>query len=369
MKRKNSSFAKKILLYLGIIIGIIVLVVAGIFIYRLIVGNTKSYTELEKMMENSAKNYFQKFDTLLPINIEEEISVSDSQLVEAEFMKPLSKYTKKGVTCTGEVRVRKVNDNSFSYRGYLDCGKDYVTIELFSKLIEDGQKFKNDRSGLYQMDTEYVYRGDNPNNYLKFAGKNWRIVKITEDNKIMIIQIGKTDNVVWDDRYNTEYGNSNGINDYSVSRIRSTLEKMYNDSKYLSANDITKLSPYSLCIGKRSRFDSYEDIGIECSERYDNQYIGLLPLSDYIRASLDENCKGYDSAASCSNYNYFSLYEDAWWTITGNKNASNRVFKIDRSVQNVLASTMGRIRPVLMLNQDVMYKSGTGTQDNPYTIR
>ena len=49
----------------------------------------------------------------------------------------------------------------------------------------------------------------------------------------------------------------------------------------------------------------YNDGSIEKSSLLEKQYIGLLPLYDYINASIDTNCNSA-LTESCTNYNYLN---------------------------------------------------------------
>ena len=89
-------------------------------------------------------------------------------------------------------------------------------------------------------------------------------------------------------------------------RFKQTFQKKYD--KHLNS-----LTTYTLCIGKRNDLDTSKDGSIECSSPLENQYIGLLPLYDYMNASLDSICLNANSK-ECQNYNYLTIlidYEDS----------------------------------------------------------
>ena len=44
------------------------------------------------------------------------------------------------------------------------------------------------------------------------------------------------DEIVWDNRYNIDVKSSEGINDFAVSRMKDSLEELYNDNKELFSN-------------------------------------------------------------------------------------------------------------------------------------
>lgn len=96
---------------------------------------------------------------------------------------------------------------------------------------------------------------------------------------------------------------------------------------------------------------------------------GLLTLSEYMTASLDSNCTKATSK-TCTNYNYLSKVKD-WWLATANKDDDITVFKINYNglIVSESASNYSIVRPVVYLNNKVLYKSGNGTLKKPYKIK
>lgn len=367
-KKKNPLY-KKILLYAGIVVGAIVLIITVIFLVRLIVGTSIPYPKIEEKMEEAAREYFSIHTYLLPEEIGGEATVNISELITAELIDPLDKMLKKGVTCEANVIVSKLDQDSYAYTPYLDCGEHYYSRELYKKMLEDHPVVTNGK-GLYQMGTDYVFRGEVTSNYVDFAGKLWRAVKVTNQNYVELIQIGISEEKVWDNRFNVIENDYSGINEYYLSRIFEYLEKLYQDEKFLSSKDKEKIVNTSLCVGKRSRQDAVNDGSIECSARMENQPLGLLPLFDYINASLDPTChKQMDT--QCLNYNYMANYREDWWLLTANSQITNRAYRIEDNgrISNSITNREARVRPVLYLSNRVMISGGDGTKDNPYKVR
>ena len=138
------------------------------------------------------------------------------------------------VTCTATVIVSYAG-GEYRYTPLLNCGDKYKTITLTSYIKDNEQKVFNG-SGLYDLNGELVYRGENPNNYVEFANKEWRIVKITNDQVVLILN-EKNERVVWDDRFNANRNNNDGINNFSVSRIKDSLTSLYNNEKFFNKNN------------------------------------------------------------------------------------------------------------------------------------
>jgi len=369
VNKDKNTLLKRILVYTGVLLGIIALIIAIIFIVKLILGSAIAYEEIENKMENAAKEYYGIHNYLLPSEVGEEATVNIQELVNAELIDPLDEMVKKGVVCQADVIVSKTSLDQYDYTAYLDCGEDYYSRELYKKMLEDNEVVTNG-NGLYQINGNYVYRGEYVDNYVSFAGYDWRAIKITNQNYVQLIQIGETEELVWDDRYNASEKDYSGFNEFYLSRAYEYLTDLYSDEEFLSDEAKAKIVNTDLCVGKRSRQDSVNDGSIECSKKLENQPLGLLPLYDYIVASLDQNCsKQIDT--QCLNYNYLANYRDDFWLITANSGVSNRAYRIEYGgrISNSLTNIEARIRPVIYLNNRVMISGGNGTKENPYKVR
>ena len=98
--------------------------------------------------------------------------------------------------------------------------------------------------------------------------------------------------------------------------------------------------------------------------------IGLLTASDYINASIDVNCKNTVSK-SCQNYNYLKIKNTAWWLGTAPSFDTNDVYYVNENGYLLYsnASSLNIIRPTVMLNNNVMIRSGKGTESDPFILK
>lgn len=368
MKEKLEKIDKKIWIMGGsFLILIIAIIFGGAFIYNNLFFK-RSYEEVENIMIQASKNYLAKTPEKLPQNINDSISIPVSNLIDAEEMNTIESYLKEEEnSCSGEVKVTNINQK-YRYVAFIDCGKDKKTIK-FIDYIKENVKTTENGNGLYNLNNELVYRGDNVNNYIKFSGKTYRIVKFSEDHPVIIFT-EKTDSTTWDDRYNVEKKDNSGINDYSVSRIREHLNNLYKGTTLVAEEDKLLVAAHNVGIGKRNSDDTDKTGYLENSVIIENQYISLLQMNDYLNASTDTNCTNTTSP-SCINYNYLSKYKYNWWTATASSLNSYRVFRIGAksNASVTLANSNGYVRPVLYLAKDAIYVSGDGTSENPYIIK
>lgn len=371
----NNDFLKKRMFrFMGLIIAIMVVLLIILYIASMFSHKSYTYTEIEKIMKEAAISYFKDYPEYLPVNENSIVEVDVNNLVVAGKMKDLSEYTSSDDTCTGTVQVQKM-PSDYVYVPYLNCGEKYSTVELAKKILSD-QEIVTTGYGLYSNKSGHVYRGENVNNYVQLGKSLWRIVKITNDNNIVLIHSdGMNFTQPWDDRYNSDIGYEAGINLYSASRVSEYLQKVYanpsakKDEDILTDNDRAKMVSFDVCIGKRTSTSDVNDNSLECSETLKNQKMGLLTLSDYIYASRDPNCKSV-TTKSCRNYNYLAT-KKSWWLATADSEDSHTVYYVSRNgyIKKENASNYALVRPVIYLNSNVLYDSGNGTLEKPYKIR
>ena len=369
MKEKSKRLEKKNLIIIGIfLVSIMIILLGGALIYNKFFFK-KSYSEVEVIMLEAASEYFYKYEEKLPKIIGNSVTVTEDALVKSNVMNTIDSYTKKkNVTCDGEVTVTNVN-GSYRYAATLDCGDDYQTKTLMD-YIDENVDVVTDGNGLYKLDGNLVYRGDVVDNYLELGNNTYRIVKFVDDHAVIILTEA-SESVLWDDRYNIENDSDSGINDYEKSRMRTYLDKLYNDdsdNSLLSKTTRLLVTSYDLPIGRRCNDDTDKTGKLEGAKILTNQYIGLLPVSDFLNASLDENCVSTTSP-SCKNYNYLNKYKYTWWTITANSKNTFKVYTINEIPKTNQTSNYAYVRPVFYLAKDAIYVSGDGSKANPFIIK
>lgn len=360
----NKIDKQKLTLLLSII-GVMLIIIVAIAIAVKVVGSSITYEELEEKLEIAAEKYMAENPDNLPSEKNPVSVISATTLIQEKYIKELKKYV-KDASCTANVNVYW-NEGKYRYQAFLTCNT-YKT-QTFLDVIKNSNELSSYGEGLYELNGEFVYRGQNPNNYVKFAKKTWRIVKITNKNEFLLIRSNFTDEEygVWDDRYNTDATASKGINTYALSRIKYNLEKLYKKD----LNDYTELlTTFNICIGKRINATTDKSGFTECSETINDQMIGLLPVYDYLNASLDNACTKTTSE-ECQNYNYLVNDNGSWWTITGSGKSTYHAYLVEPTgaVAKDTTDSSAYYRYTITLNKNTLYKSGTGTEKDPYIIR
>ena len=324
----------------------------------------------------AADKYYKTYPELLPVD-EGKYTLQYNALVENNLIKPLNEMLKNGDSCTAEVNVYK-NNVGYDYIPKIDCGTDYKTIELNERIIYDNP-ITETGSGLYKNeDGSYYFRGKVENNYFALgttqSGKKtkdllWRILGIDEKGNIKLLSLtGFKEKTVYDDRYNVETAKTSGYNDYAGSKLKDFLIRMSNEDTFLTNEEKQKLISQQLCIGKRKLTDEINDGSIECSELSEEVLYGTITPYEYIRASLDENCKKV-SDRSCGNFNFLYVGGSSSWSITSIPDNSYQSYTLVGDVFEAVKPNLNKkVYPTVYVSSRTLYKAGTGTIDDPYRL-
>ena len=179
-------------------------------------------------------------------------------------------------------------------------------------------------STLINEDGIYRFANNAKNNYLKFMGYTWRIVKINNDNTITLV----TEESIISLPYNDSQ-----INNWLDEIFSKTLDKNY------LVNTIS-------CNDNFSNSDNYS-----CKNNNEN-LISLLSVEDYIKSGNKDS--------------YLNNGTHFWTTNTNNDQMWHISLSGDITSSN--SDIIHEIRPVITLKNDIKVIEGNGTIDNPYII-
>ena len=265
--------------------------------------------------------------------------------------------------------------------------------------------------------TSYYFRGAVTNNYVKFANKYWRIIRINGDGTIRLIYDGtsahangesstdrQTETKMFNVRYNDNayvgymYG-SKGASSYSVahantnnSTIKTTVDNWYktnivdkgysdkvadtiycNDRSYYSGNGYgtsetyynaynrlyTNKSPVLTCTNKNDAFTVSDTSKGNGALTYP---VGLITADEVVMGG---------GVYNTSNSSYYLYTGQQYWTMSpfyfdGNFAAEFNVFS-SGGIGGSIYLTYG-VRPVLSLKSDISVM-GSGTQNDPFLVQ
>ena len=264
-------------------------------------------------------------------------------------------------------------------------GKQYEVIDAEPTLTASSNN-TSDASGLYKStatntgNPTYYFRGNVTNNYVKFAGQTWRIVRVNEDGTIRIVMqdgINSNANIA----FNPNYKNYTYMY-YSNSEAKTTLENWY-QTNIGSKKDLAKTVATGAYYCEQAK--------VKATDSYTSGSATMTTYNKYtpdFKCSSDGNGKGlvntsvglliYDEVVYAggyigqSNSNYY-LYNSAinWWTMSpagfsGSRAYAWYVYTLGNIHYDYVDLT-DRLRPVLILNADTLV-TGTGTSSDPFVV-
>jgi len=371
---------KSIIILAGSVIGILVVLLIIVWLMTVFSNHYYTYETVEDKIVSATEKYYKNNPQALP-SVNGKYNLSYNTLVENEYIKPLNEILKDGDRCSAEIYV--INNNSnYSYIPKLNCGENYQSRELFRQVLNDNQVVTSG-SGLYRSsDGTYYFRGKINNNYVAFGSRKrgkeeedylWQIISLNPDNTVTMRSLKHTEErTPYDDRYNETREKYDGYNDFSTSIFKDFLLDLDRNNTFLPEELKSKLVAKKICIAKRQATDTSKDGSTECSEMSNEEFIyyTLLPYQ-YMRASLDENCKVAGSD-SCSNFNFLSASNSVTreWSVTADKDDNYHGYTFDGYTfdNRSIVKTNTYIYPVVTVSEYAFYKSGTGTQTDPYRL-
>ena len=222
----------------------------------------------------------------------------------------------------------------------------------------------------------YVVTGNGGNNYLLYANKLWRVVSIELGGYIKLVDTSKFSTLAWDNEGNGVWGSSSTLYDTLNLNYLSTIidtSKLYQGTWYPTVLYPSLVNNYGLG-------DLVEQETNISTDSIKYSKVGLLSVSDYIKATGNSACKNTIFGNNSYNCNsWLSQYKG--WTIningefgsdtegyayyfgddiTNNKNNKVLYDKTDETHD---------VYPVVILDRNSIYKSGTGSESDPITLK
>ena len=300
---------------------------------------------------------------------------------------------------SSDIYINNDPNNSKKYCGKLNAeivSKNYTLNDLIfldndivkvSPTLTDTYSSAGDASGLYKSvdgetnsGTTYFYRGAVTNNYVKFAGKMWKIIRINENGTIRLLldemaDVNKKFNPSWNNYTYMYYSNSDVDNG-----IKRTVDTWYDnnikgyenyiaDTEFCEQFKVAYSSSYATAGSVTVPLYSSYTSNFKCSTDGNGKGIltskvGLLTYDEAVHAG---NYPGKDSSSYITNSNY-----DYWLMSPAgafNGNAALAWSVSPAGYINYFSVDSGRVvRPVISLKAGLL-ATGSGTSDDPYLIQ
>lgn len=244
------------------------------------------------------------------------------------------------------------NDN---YKGYVKIlNKEYEYIEvndlLIDKLIKnDDLVIENSNEGM-PFDICYVFKGE-PNNYIMYKDKKYRIIGITNSSNLKVISTENESISKW------ASGNINYFSEKSEDDIIGNKGIFYVGFVRSETKDIVQIlknekrnNNYTKVVPKYYGYSSYVNISDIINASKECKYNSLLDINS-------ENCNSY-------------LLDMLKGTYTSNTAEGNNVYYVNEDNELKMSNKLEdvTVKKVIYLNGITNVKSGDGSISNPYII-
>ena len=354
-----------------------------------------------------------KFDNTNPTLTISTTSTSSTITVvaNAEAASGISKYEYS--IDEGKTWIDAGTDSTYRFTG-LEQGTSYpisvrvtsgvgkIALAEATKVIDLTDDVTTSGDGLYEdkyEDGRHIYKGANPNNYVRFNDQLWRIVALETDGTMKIIKYENIGSQMFD-KANTRptsnntyckesanygchvWGAIDGTYSNADNSISGTVTKDSSLNTYLNTtyyNTLTETAKKQ--IANRAFYIGTINTNLANLANTINQEktytwignLGLINASDYIKASNNSACVSTNYAynnVGCKNNNYLYKTNHKVVTINGRNNNSRAVVYVntDGKMNNQQANTNSVVFPVTYLKSNVKIIGGEGTQTNPYEL-
>lgn len=392
-KEKKRSNKKKSLILL-ILVGILILT-WGIY-FGLKYFREKALVDVSKELTEAA----------LKLNEDVSIEIKDSKIVSATKVTIKNKLPKTATinVVDGEIEYIVGDGRYCNVKNFFD-EKAKVVRKKDCKLNEPGSEYiikTASKEHLFTVDEEdsllkdeYYYAGANPDNFIIFAGSCYRILSVQENGNIKAIFSGYIKGNTCKDVQlgytvieTSIFGKNNNFLD-EENNLRLTLEEYVSKGNaikkiIINKNEFNKLASENWYIGSVARDikDLETIVKAEINQKDEkelitfNGKIGLISVSDFIKASSSEECVNMKSANNNPDYpcreNNF-LYEEGYpyWTINALSNSSMKAWVVSGLGSLIPYDTDNEsvyIRPAILIRGS-NHIIGKGTVNNPYIVK
>ena len=403
----------------------------GYLVYKITSTNGYNMTEYKDMPKDGENTY----DLVIArgITIEPGSSNKQNYTLEIKYLDSTEDQSiDMGSTVTGSLYIVEstTNENNPYTKGTLgyqimEDNSNIKTRTDFSKTYTDvniGTMYKAKENNT----DVYYFAGDARNNWVKFGGYYWRIIRTNSDGSIRLLYHGtspETQNayigdseIAFNEKYNDsmyvgyKYGTSGSLKNNRLntndSTIKKTIDTWYKDNlasytKYLSTtavycNDRELGSGTYSATGNQFYYVGYTRLGANknpsynCTNEYDafsvNNTKAQLTYPIALMTADEISYAGGVWIKNAATWYYLNSKGNAsikngqneWWLLSAaswDTDKSSVVFKVS-SYQNRKAQLRAQsvqyklhVRPVISLKKELLYKTGDGSATNPYEIQ
>ena len=323
------------------------------------------YIQLTDIYAKDVKYELTSSDNLKIANeLKSEIISNQVSINEQETVNYTIKFTTKdNEKYSGVIQIGEKNDENNTFADVIIANNKLNETSL----TKNGESATLDEGFLKNTDdlgVAYYFRGAVSNNNVKFADKNWKIVKINGDGSVKLVLDGTIEEL--NKYYESEFSFENSKISESLNNWYNVNLKDYSDyiAYYKFCNDIVTEEESTNYIGY-SRIITNKIPMYVCLGNKVNTKIGLLTADEVSMAGASTN----------ENKNFYLYNENiktAYYLMTGAeyKNGTYYPFLVNTD-GSIIANTAGNllrsIRPVINIIKNAKI-SGNGSLVEPYEI-
>lgn len=228
---------------------------------------------------------------------------------------------------------------SFYYYSVQNQAKKEVGITLNGQVLEDNKLIK-EGDGLHKDEKGYFFKGKVENNYVWFANRMFRVMRINDDGSVKLVSDDFVSSFMW--------GRDNA---YATSNVRNWLTKT--DEELSGFYYDTIPNPGRFVLKSKYTLDILTDTKVIPGDIEVEDYIMSLSLEDYINAG--------GKSSYLNNGKLFFL-------LGYNEDMENLYVEEDGSIVGCAYYDGYGIRATFTMNRNIPISQGDGTKKNPYTI-
>ena len=330
---------------------------------------------------------------------------------------------KQDMTITYDMNTKTLNIAPMTTKGtkcylYFDKEPTLKDTILSNNSVNTGTpnfaKVATTDEGIYKTQDDwgdsYYFRGDVSNNWVKFAGYYWRIVRINGDGSVRVIYNGTSTKTTGDSTmierrqtFNTRYNRSEFVGYMYTSGqqhgnttntpIKTVIDDWYNSNLVSYADKISTEAGFcgdrnlesgswsstasTLYYAAYGRLADNKAPTLKCSNSSDlyttsSSSKGNKALTNPIGLITADEVSMAGGVYGEKNHSFYLYNDSIYWTMSPYVfgNSSSRVFSVDSddSLNIWGVDNEWGVRPVINIASNVAIKSGNGTSSTPYEI-
>lgn len=330
--------------------------------------------------DTETKYYYIQLTDIYAKDVKYELTSSDNLKIANELKSEIiSNQVSINAQETVNYTIKFTTKDNEKYSGVIQIGEKNDENNTFADVIiannklnetsltKNGESATLDEGFLKSTDdlgVAYYFRGAVSNNNVKFADKNWKIVKINGDGSVKLVLDGTIEEL--NKYYESEFSFENSKISESLNNWYNVNLKDYSDyiAYYKFCNDIVTEEESTNYIGY-SRIITNKIPMYVCLGNKVNTKIGLLTADEVSMAGASTN-------ENKSFYLYNENIKTAYYLMTGAeyKNGTYYPFLVNTDgsiITNTAGNLLRSIRPVINIIKNAKI-TGNGSSETPYEI-